>query len=141
MTMNKPLDTRTPDTEYSSAQRGLMRVFVNQLALPVNIGIHPHEKNAPQTVLFTVDLAISELGQPSASSIDDVVCYETICNKIRGLVAHGHIDLVETLAEKVAALCLANNKVVKARVRIEKPDAIEEACSVGVEIERLQRQK
>ena len=48
----------------------------------------------------------------------------------------GHLNLVETLAEKIAAHCLADKRVKVARVRIEKLKVIAEAQSVGVEIER-----
>lgn len=135
--MNKPLQTLETANNYASAQAGIMRVFVRDLTLPVNIGIHPHERIEPQTVIFSVDLAVQEKQPPV--TISDVVCYETVCAKIRRLVEQGHIDLVETLAEKIAGLCLHNPRVIKVRVRVEKPDAITEAGSVGVEIERFQQ--
>ena len=59
---------------------------------------------------------------------------------------HGHVPRVEqdavrrahdTLAELIAAACLRDRRVMAARVRIEKPDVIPNARSVGVEIERL----
>ena len=49
----------------------------------------------------------------------------------------GHVGLAETLAELIAAACLRDKRVMAARVRIEKPDVIPNARSVGVEIERL----
>jgi dihydroneopterin aldolase len=52
-------------------------------------------------------------------------------------VAQGHVHLGETLAERIASACLADERVTGVRVRIEKPDIIPNARSVGVEIERL----
>ncbi|MED5564931.1 MAG: dihydroneopterin aldolase, partial [Pseudomonadota bacterium] len=51
----------------------------------------------------------------------------------------GHIDLVETLAEEIATRLLTDSRIIRLRIRLEKPEAIAEAAGVGVEIERLSR--
>ena len=56
--------------------------------------------------------------------------------KVDAIIAEGHVNLVETLAERIAAACLKDRRVMAARVRIEKPEIIPNARSVGVEIER-----
>ena len=56
---------------------------------------------------------------------------------IRKIVATGHINLVETLAELIADRCLEDPRVKKVKVRVEKMDVFADATSVGVEIERL----
>ncbi|HLF21542.1 MAG TPA: dihydroneopterin aldolase, partial [Aestuariivirga sp.] len=60
-----------------------------------------------------------------------------VVKKVEAIVARGHVNLVETLAELFAEACLKDKRVMAARVRIEKPDIIRNARSVGVEIERL----
>jgi len=52
------------------------------------------------------------------------------------VIEAGHINLVETLAEQIASLALLDNRVLSARVRVEKLQVMEDAESVGVEIER-----
>jgi len=69
----------------------------------------------------------------------NVVCYEEVVSGIRALVEKGHLNLVETLAEQIAALCLRDSRVRIARVRVEKLDVFADATSVGVEIERVTR--
>jgi len=59
-----------------------------------------------------------------------------VVKKVEAILAEGHINLVETLCEKIAAACLKDRRVMAARVRVEKPDIIPNARSVGVEIER-----
>ena len=66
-----------------------------------------------------------------------MVDYEALIERVRRLVASRHVKLVETLAERVAALCLEDPRVRSARVRVEKLDAIPDAAAVGVEIERI----
>ncbi len=55
---------------------------------------------------------------------------------IRAIIARGHINLAETLAERIAAACFDDARVKSARVRVEKLHALPGAESAGVEIER-----
>jgi 7,8-dihydroneopterin aldolase/epimerase/oxygenase len=71
-----------------------------------------------------------------ADEISHVVSYEIIAKKVEAILEEGHINLVETLCEKIAQSCLKDKRVLAARVRVEKPDIIPNARSVGVEIER-----
>ena len=136
--MNQQTPDSRPDfsTDFSSATRGLRHVFVNRLAVEASIGIHPHEKQAPQTIWLTIDAGVlEENAMPEA--IGDVVCYEDICKIATALATDGHIDLVETLAERIADRLMEDSRLVQVRVQIEKPQAIEEAASVGIAISRL----
>lgn len=111
-------------------------VRVRDLVLPVSIGIYEHEKQAPQRVCINVELKVREGDGPVGDDIANVLSYEDIVNGIKAIVADGHINLVETLAECIAELCLADARVGRARVGVDKLDIVPEAASVGVEIER-----
>ena len=78
-----------------------------------------------------------ERGEPLEDDISNVVSYERVVDHVKEIVASGHVHLVETLAEMIAARCLENDWIIGVRVRVEKPDIIAEARSVGVEIERV----
>jgi dihydroneopterin aldolase len=112
------------------------RVFIRDMVLPCSIGVHGHELAARQRVRINLDLAVREDVEPLEDKLANVVCYETIAEGVRALVAHGHINLVETLAERIAALCLRDSRVLSVRVRVEKLDVFPDALSAGVEIER-----
>ncbi len=114
------------------------RVFIRDLVLPCAIGVHAHEKNGPQRVRINVELLVADDRRPLDDSIENVVSYETVVDGIRAIATAGHINLVETLAERIAGVCLADGRVRAARVRVEKLDVYEDAGSVGVEIEREQ---
>ena len=116
-----------------AAKRGY-RVFVRDLVLPCRIGIHPHERELAQRVRFNVE--IDAIESSAGDDIAGVVSYEDIVIGIKRIIGTGHINLVETLAEQVAELCLSDSRVSAARIRIEKLDVFREAGSVGVEIER-----
>ena len=129
---------KVSDTAKIADARSLIRhVFVRNLVLMANVGIHSFEKTGTQRILLNVDLAVRETEQPPADEINQVVCYEEITDGIKGIVGRGHVNLVETLAEDIAAMCLEDPRVRSARVRVEKLDIFENAESVGVEIERF----
>ena len=113
----------------------ITRIFIRNLELLARIGVHGHEQGMPQPVLINVDLETIHVGD--ADRLQDVVDYEAIANRIRELVATGHINLAETLAERIAATCLADERVARAKVKVEKLHALPGAEAAGVEIERI----
>lgn len=123
--------------QFADARNALRHVFIRDLTLQASIGIYGHEKENRQTIRINVDLAVRE-GDISAvdDDISNVVCYEEVATRIRRLVDAGHVNLVETLVERIAALCLQDRRVRVARVRVEKLDVFADVASVGVEIER-----
>ncbi len=120
----------------ASASGRLRHVFVRDLEVMALIGIYDHEKVKPQRIIVNIDLSVHEAEGPITDEISHVVSYEIIAKKVEAIVAEGHVNLVETLAERFAESCLRDKRVAAARVRIEKPDIIPNARSVGVEIER-----
>ena len=62
-----------------------------------------------------------------------------MANGIIEIAEEGHVNLVETFAERIVVMCLEDQRVDSARVRIEKLDILENAESVGVEIERFRK--
>jgi dihydroneopterin aldolase len=121
------------------AARRLRLVFVRGLALQARLGVYPHEKAAPQSVIIGVELAVEDEAAPASVGADDlrrVVDYERVVQAARAAVSDGHTLLVETLAERIALAALTDPRVVRARVSVEKPDAFPDAATVGVVIER-----
>ena len=118
----------------ASAKAGLRHVFVRDLELEALIGIYEHEKTDPQRIVVNIDLSVKE--GSGDDDISHVVSYEIVVKKVEAIIAEGHINLVETLCERIAQSCLTDKRVMAARVRVEKPDIIKNARSVGVEIER-----
>jgi dihydroneopterin aldolase len=116
--------------------RPTYRIFVRDLVVPWKIGIHDHERGAAQRVRINLDLTVREADRFDADRYRQVVCYAGIVDAVQRLAGDGHINLVETLASRVAALCLADSRVERVTVRAEKLDAIDDVGSVGVEITR-----
>ncbi|WP_206933846.1 dihydroneopterin aldolase [Roseococcus thiosulfatophilus] len=115
----------------------LRRVFIRGLELQARLGVHAHEKVGPQRIVVHVELDVRDDGPDvGADDLARVVDYEQVVIAARQAVTGGHVLLVETLAEQMAALALRDARVLRARVSIEKPDAFSDVAAVGVTVER-----
>ncbi len=121
----------------ADAAKEVRHVFIRDLILTCLIGVHKHERKKPQRIRINLDLAVAEQSVISTDRLADVVCYEDVADRIRSIVNNGHVNLVETLAEKIASKCLEDRRIKATRVRIEKLDVFKDAASAGVEIERF----
>jgi 7,8-dihydroneopterin aldolase/epimerase/oxygenase len=119
----------------ADAAHAIRHVFIRNLEVLAHIGIHGHEQGKPQPVRINVDLAVEDAAALE-DKLEKVVDYEAITAKIRAIVASGHINLAETLAERIATASFEDPRVKTARVRVEKLHALPGAESAGVEIER-----
>jgi len=123
--------------KIADAAAGLRHVFVRDLVLDCNIGVHQHEKGRAQRVRINLDLGVWEGDGSHNDRLENVVCYEDIVTRLRAITSDGHVNLAETLAERIAGICLQDPMCRSARVRVEKLDVFDDAASVGVEIERF----
>ena len=109
------------------------RVFVRDFVVSARIGSYDFDRDAPQRVQYDVEVMVRR----AAAHADDmraVFSYDVILDAIRLVVGRGHVELVETLAEEVAAVVLRHARVRSVRISVRKLDVIDGA--VGVEILR-----
>ncbi len=121
---------------FADAARRIRHVFLRDMLLQASIGWYAHEHGATQRIRVNVDLAVDEGPDDGADTLDRVVSYEAVAETVRRLVGAGHVKLVETLAERIAAACLTDARVRLARVRVEKLDVFPDVDSAGVTVER-----
>lgn len=122
----------------ADAEQPTRRMFIRDLLLDCWIGVYRHERDADQRVRINIDLAVRD-DRPADDSIANVINYDDIVAGVKAIVNSGHINLVETLADRIGDVCMEDPRVLTARVRVEKLDAVAEAAGVGVEIERVAR--
>jgi dihydroneopterin aldolase len=113
----------------------MTKVFVTGLKLQAEIGVYRHEIGRLQPLSVDVELDVPSAG---AGRLADTLNYETILEAARAVAAQGHIELVETFADRLARACLADPRVTRARVRVEKPlalapDAVGAGCEITLE--------
>lgn len=109
-------------------------IRLDGLEVTMGLGIHAHERAAPQRVRLDVAMTC-RYNAPPEDRIDAVVDYDFLREQIHALAASRHFELQETLCDRVAALALADPRVVRVRVRSMKLDVYPDA-RVGCEIER-----
>ncbi|WP_419759587.1 dihydroneopterin aldolase [Acidisoma sp.] len=119
----------------------LRRVFIRDLVLDARIGVYPEEKGGRQPIRINLSFEMRDdgLDHPDGVGPDDVarvVDYDGLAKRVRALVGRAHVQLVETMAEQIARLCLSDARVLSARVRVEKLSVFDDAASAGVEVER-----
>lgn len=115
----------------------LDKISVRNLVLDCNIGVFEEEKLGTQRVRFNVEMSVYPTPHVKSDNVEHIVNYDTIVEAIRRVISQGHINLLETLAERVAEECLSDRRAAKVHILVEKLDRLEGA-SLGVEIERTQ---
>ncbi len=119
------------------AAAGSRLILIRDLILPCEIGVFPHEHGKKQRVRINATLAVADGGRAIEDKLPATVSYGDIIDQVKAMADRGRINLVETLAERVAGLCLADHRVRSVRVRVEKLDVYPDGTIVGVEIERF----
>jgi dihydroneopterin aldolase len=114
----------------------LRRVFVHDLEIVASIGVFEHEKRYEQRVLISADLWVRDDYNGVSDRLADVLDYGKVMDDIVMLAQSEHVNLNETLAERIAQKCLSDRRVERVRVSISKPDVTRSCRSVGIEIER-----
>lgn len=114
------------------------RIYIRDLALRCIIGIFPHERKNKQDILLNITLECEPFLAAAASDhIDDAVDYKSLTKKIISAIEPSEFQLIETMADRVAQLCLAHSgSVLEAVVCVDKPGALRFARSVAVEVTR-----
>ncbi|TCS13206.1 dihydroneopterin aldolase [Caulobacter sp. BK020] len=126
--------TNAPNTapQPTPARVIVTKVFVRGLKVDAWIGVYDHEHGRQQPLVIDVEL---DVAASHCEALGDTVNYETILQAAQAIAAEGHIDLVETFAERLAQASFADGRVTRARVRVEKPLALApHAAAAGVEI-------
>ena len=117
------------------AAYGETHIHVRDLVLKARIGVHQHERLANQRIRINLELTV-DYAKPIEDDLENVLCYARLVTGIRGVVGARHVNLIETLADDIARMCLEDPRVRAARVQIDKLDVFPEAESVGIAIER-----
>ena len=120
-----------PDNKKSSIRR---TVFIKDFIIQEIIGIHEHEKTKKQKIKFNIVVNVNQNTVPDEKDIKSIVDYEKITNKLENLVKNKKYNFLESLAEDSFKEIFEDKRINSVEIKIEKPDAIKNADSVGVEV-------
>jgi len=120
-----------PDNKKSSIRR---TVFIKDFIIQEIIGIHEHEKTKKQKIKFNIVVNVDQNTVPDEKNIKSIVDYEKITNKLENLAKNKKYNFLESLAEDSFKEIFEDKRINSVKIKIEKPDAIKNADSVGVEV-------
>jgi len=120
-----------PDNNKSSIRRA---VFIKDFIVQEIIGIHEHEKTEKQKIKFNIVVNVNQNTVPDEKDIKSIVDYEKITNKLENLAKNKKYNFLESLAEDSFKEIFEDKRINSVKIKIEKPDAIKNADSVGVEV-------
>ena len=122
-----------PEKNKDSIKRS---VFVKDFIIQEIIGIHEHEKTKKQKIKFNIVIDVNQNTVPDEKNIKSIVDYEKITNKLENLAKSKKYNFLESLAEDSFKEIFEDKRINSVKIKIEKPDAIKNADSVGVEVSK-----
>ena len=120
-----------PTKDNSTIKR---TVFVKDFIIEEIIGFYKHEKEKKQKIIFNIVLDIDQSSLPDEKDIKSIVDYEKITNKLENLTKSKKYNFLESLAEDSFKEIFQDKRINSVTIKIEKPEAIKNAGSVGVEV-------
>ncbi len=111
-------------------------VFLRQLQLNAVIGVYDWEREVRQPLRMDLEIATDVRRAAASDRIQDALDYHAVARRVTEYVADSEFQLVETLAERCADLILREFPASWLRLTLHKPDAVKNAASAGVVIER-----
>ena len=124
------------ETDLINPNSGYDLIFLNDFMIDANIGVYKHEKIKSQPLRINIIAKVKNPKKINDYKLYSVVCYNQISKKIKKIIKSGHTILLEKLAEKIFQECFKNKRIQTIKIRLEKLDAIQEAESAGIEVER-----
>ena len=124
------------ETDLINQNSGYDLIFLNDFMIDANIGVYKHEKIKSQPLRINIIAKVKNPKKINDDKLYSVVCYNQISKKIKKIIKSGHTILLEKLAEKIFQECFKNKRIQTMKIRLEKLDAIQEAESAGIEVER-----
>ena len=109
-------------------------VFIKDFIIEEIIGIHEHEKIKKQKIKFNIILNVNHNFVPDEKDIKSIVDYEKITKKIENLTKSKKYNFLESLAEDSFKEIFEDKRINSVTIKIEKPEAIKNTESVGVEV-------
>ena len=109
-------------------------VLIKDFIIYEIIGIHQNEKENKQKIIFNIVIDVNQNIYPDENNLSSIVDYEKITNKLKKLAKNKKYNFLESLAEDSFNEIFADKRINSVKIKIEKPDAIANAQSVGVEV-------
>ena len=108
------------------------RIHLRNYIIPIDIGAFQSERGNPQRLCFNILVELHEQAASRDDQVDSVLSYDVLTQAVSVALADQRYNLVETLAEKIAAEILAHPRAASVDVTVEKLDRIPGALGVTI---------
>ncbi len=116
------------------------KIFIKKLQVYGYLGIHLQEQQIPQLIQISLSATIDIQNAAINDDIRQTINYSTLAKKINQFISVSHYRTIEGLIEALASDILKDSHISSLWIRIEKPNAVPNTESVGVEITRVNDQ-
>jgi D-erythro-7,8-dihydroneopterin triphosphate epimerase len=110
-------------------------IRVKNLLIRTIIGFNPEERVNRQDVIINLEIEVDVSGAVNTDHQEEIYNYKTITRNIIEFVAESKFNLLEKLTSEVLLLIMKDERVIRAKVEIDKPNALRFSDSVSVELE------
>ena len=111
-------------------------IHINDLRLHTIIGTNPQERDTPQEIIINLSFNFDAKKAAESDDLSDTIDYFALEKQVADFVKKAHFYLLEALADQILNIILKNHDVLSAKIRIDKPHALEFAKTIGVEMEK-----
>jgi len=120
----------------NSTRPDVHSLFIRNLRCEASIGVHHFEKGRTQRIAVDICVQVDAAERSIDDRLENVLDYSVIRQGVLDIVANGHIQLVETLCEQIAAHCFSMPAIRMVHISIGKLDAFDDCAAVGCELTR-----
>ena len=114
-------------------------IRIKNLIIPAIIGFNPEERVNHQEVLLNLEIEVDISMAVNSDHEDAIYNYKTITKVIIAFVSESKYNLLEKLTYEVLQLVMNDDRVIRAKVEIDKPRALRFSNSVSVELEAIRK--
>ncbi len=129
---------KSSDTPNVSAPTSAIstKIFIKGLEVDTECGVYAHEKGKKRPLIIDIEVHVTVDVRSTSDELSQTVDYDTLAAHIHAVAGAAHLHLIETFAEQVCARVLADTRIERVILRVEKPSSIVGAKCSGIEIER-----
>ena len=109
-------------------------ILIKDFIINEIIGIYKHEKTNKQKIIFNLVIDVNPNTTPDENNLASIVDYEKITNKLKKLIKNKSYNFLESLVEDSFKEIFKDKRINSVKIKIEKPEAIKNATSVGIEV-------
>lgn len=112
-------------------------IFLTDLTLPVSIGIHDFEREAPQRIVINmeVELEVPDESTPLGDDVANVLDYDIVRERTTAVATSRHFNLQESLCREIVAALRDAKGIARVRISTQKPDVYPDCAAVGYSME------